>query len=321
MSNKLIMFYSFAYRLPKLSLRDNLNTKEPFSPTQMATYSFPVESKATCIRSVALQQDVRSRESKKILRKEGRENSDIMGTCGEEGVVFVTELPRQKYGSPRLKRQTWNGRLLPDLQLVSDADFQSYSEENKSHTDFTIRHSNNTQIYVGHQISEDAPPNLKTVRNRKARLSKMAFATATDLQFRNFLSLPNFPLRKANSLTSLKSLDSLLPIFQNQKTRTANMNFEANHEEEIPSACQFFSGDKETNPHLQDPLLKRRIRPHSWRECFGVAEKASSDNVATMPRDDASRIGAVRETPGKCKTLVGINGTEKDSETKTFKRV
>lgn len=126
-----------------------------------------------------------------------------MGTCGEEGVVFVTELPRQKYGSPRLKGQTWNGRLLPDLQLVSDADFQSYSEENKSHTDFTIRHSNNTQIHVGHQISEDAPPNLKTVRNWKARLSKMAFATATDLQFRNFLSPPNFPLRKANSLTSL----------------------------------------------------------------------------------------------------------------------
>ena len=313
-----------------------MKTQEPLSPTSPLTSQSPVNrtSAGTCqspvnrkfewIPPVFVEDDVKSPDSQSNLAKEGRENDEATTT-------FVTQVQRKKSVIPRIRCKTWNGKPLPAGELLSGRNTprnRSYSEEDK-------RANNLCDLITGtsheEQFEDTFVSDLKTTGKKHSGLTKMAFPTAEDVQCTNLLFPPSyFPLRKSNSLNSLQSLDVLPPVFQDQKSPTANQNTEAaNQTEGMSGTFQLLGSGRETNIRQQGSvchsgpvcLLKRRRPPPIKQE--HVLEDGSNNNAACvrseLPRDDDSSTGATRKVSGKCKASLALNGMEQGQEIKSSK--
>lgn len=265
---------------------------------------------------------------------------DITGSTSESLIPFITEIPRKKSGGPRNRRQTWNGKALPRLQVPSDPAPQrvrSFSHEDQRQgnlCDLTQSSSHDVQIHTDHKKCKDISVNvLKTTGYKPSGLSNMTFPTAEDVQRTKFLSPLNLPIRKASSMNSLKSWGSLplVSVDENSPSArtSANTNSETDLNEGEAGTRQLPVCGKKANVRQQSSvchsgpvcLLQRRVRPLSRQG--RVVEDASSDipseSRPESPRAAEGGTGGLRKAPISCKTSLPLNGIEQGQETKIFK--
>ena len=249
-----------------------------------------------------------SQRTRSLGKEEGENN--------EATTTFVTQLQRHKCPIPRIRCKP-----LPAVEVLSGSDnFRDKTVNNLS--DQATRTS--LEAPFGDVFVND----LKTTGKKHSGLTTMTFPTSEDVQCRKLLSPPPyFPLRKSNSLNSLKSLEVLPPVFQDSPT--TNPNIEAKQTEGMSVTSELFGSGRETNMPQQGTvchsgpfcLLKRRRPPPIKQE--RVLEDGSNNNVACVhsesPWDDDNSTGATGKVSGKFKASLAINGTEQGQGTKTSK--
>ncbi|KAL9970300.1 hypothetical protein ACROYT_G022654 [Oculina patagonica] len=303
-------------RLPRLPSADGIKTPEPMSPTSKGSCQSPVNRrKATWTHPTALQESVTSVDKASLLR-EHEARSVFAGDHGncDKPMFLVTAVPPEKSSGPRVRRQTWSGKPLPTVQQAATFRKRSYSDKDHpslcSTTETTLNEGEN--VFVS---------DLKTVWNRPSGFTKMAFPTAEDAVLRKgLLSLPKYPVRKTNSLNSLKSCQNLPPVLENKNYTSESISNEAGdvtNEEVTSGVCPLPDSGKETATSRQSPVFlspHRRLR--RLRKEGNVSEDPLSNNAPNIPMEsskESSRAGeigsgAVRKVSINYKT--GQNGNE-----------
>ena len=231
----------------------------------------------------------------------------------EASTCFVTdEQAKQNRGPPR-RRETWNGKtvtklcaslsLPPRIRSFSDQDARSseqearFSEQEPRSSEQEARFSgqgarlsDDMQSHLVHQKDACSSENDSTTTGMQQNgICKMAFPTAEDVQLGNFLSVPKLPVRRACSLNSLKSVESLPPVFRKQDGLMVTKSSEADWTEEDVALCPLPICSKQKNKLCQSPdgfatnkdFLQRRHRPLRRQENL-LENTASVDTISIL---------------------------------------
>lgn len=247
-----------------------------------------------------------------------RDAHETKGTLGDKhgsgdnskSFIKVTE-PYKKSNGPRVRRQTWNGQVVPKLleskpvtvrnRSYSDRD-QPQIHRQSSLTDSTEATSDDISCF--HTDESVFVTNLNTSWNKKT------FPTAEDALKGNFLSVPRHPVRKSNSLNSLKSLPSLPPVPESEDCQPSTMRYRADdvNEKAADGIHPLSFGGKETvNPgpvfmssHDRHQRLSRQENV-TRDPSISYASKVPIESMES-PRDGEKGAGFVRKISVKYKT-------------------
>lgn len=260
---------------------------------------------------------------KASLLREGHEAKSVFG--GDHGscdkpMFVVTAVPPEKSSGPRVRRQTWSGKPLPTVQQPVTFRKRSYSDKDQPSlcgpTETNLNECEN--VFVS---------DLKTACSKPSGFAKMAFPTAEDAVLHRdyFLSLPKYPIRKTNSLNSLKSCQSLPPVLENKNYTPVSTSNEVDvvaNEEATSGICPLPDSGKETATCRQSPVFlspQRRLR--RLRREGNVTEDPLSNSAPNIPIESSKESsttgeigsGAVRKVSVKNKT--GQTGNEQGQST------
>lgn len=266
----------------------------------------------------------------KAFPREAHETKGILGGNygdSDNSNSFFTTEPHKKGNGPRVRRQTWNGKILPKLpepQPVT-ARKRSYSDKDQPQThrqsslwDSTENTSDDISCF--HSDENVFVADLNTSWNKKT------FPTAEDALRRNLLSVPEHPVRKSNSLNSLKALESLPPVPESEECQASGMGYKAGGVTEGNASGMALSpvgGKDAVNPDPVFPSSQRRHQRLSRQE--NVTRDSSSSYVSKVPTECSieapSGFGAARKISVKYKTgqTVSKRGELTNKETTVFK--
>lgn len=225
------------------------------SPTSKNNYQFPGNGKPTWTPTSSLENWAKSVE-KASLQSDAEDTQSALGSNSYNPTLFITEAkPREKTSSTRVRRQTWNGKSPPKLQILQPVTQRerSYSDDK----DDTRKNQETGSWDLTLSTSKDLSPVHTDYRtgenlsvNKLKGSSRMIFPMAEDVLRRNDLTVPNFPIKKSSSVSSLTPLGSLPPVFESGNYNSANLN-----REDIPGEAKGISplpdGGKESQ---QSPL-------------------------------------------------------------------
>ena len=184
--------------------------------------------------------------------------------------------------------------LPPRIRSFSEKDARSSEQEARS-SEQVARFSgqaaslnDDMQTHLAHQKDACASENYSTTTVMQQN-GILAFPTAEDVQRGNFLSVPKLPVRRACSLNSLNSVESLPPVFRNQNGVMVTKKSEADWTEEEVALCTLPICSKQTNKLCQSPegaatnkdFLQRRHNPLRKPENL-PEDTASVDAVSTL---------------------------------------
>ena len=179
--------------------------------------------------------------------------------------------------------------LPPRIRSFSEQDARS-SEQEARFSGQGARLSDDMQTHLVHQKGACTSENDSTTTGMQQNgICKMAFPTAEDVQRGNFLSVPKLPVRRACSLNSLKSVESLPPVFRNQDGLVVTKSSETDWTEEEVAPCPLPICSKKTNKLCQSPdgaatnkdFLQRRHRPLRRQENL-LEDTASVDTISIL---------------------------------------
>ena len=224
----------------------------------------------------------------------------------ETSTCFVTEEQAKQNRGPPRRRETWNGKtvtklcaslsLPPRIRSFSEQDARSSEQEARSSEQEArfsgqgARLSDDMQTHLAHQKDACASENDSTTTGmQQNRICEMAFPTAEDVQRGNFLSVPKLPVRRACSLNSLKSVESLPPVFRNQDGLMVTKSSEVDWNEEEVAPYPLPICSKQANKVYQSPdgaatnkdFLQRRHRPLRRQENL-LEDTASVDAISIL---------------------------------------
>ena len=304
-------------------------TPEALSSTSKDSRQSPVtvNRKPSWNHPVVVQDNMREAHETKGILGGNHGNSDNSSS-------FVTTEPHKKSNGPRVRRQTWNGKILP-AQLPESQPVtvrkRSYSDKDQPQKHRQSGLWNPTEgTSDDHEISCFPADEIVFVTGLNTLWSKKTFPTAEDALRRNFLSVPKHPVRKSNSLTSLKALESLPPVLESEDCQAASMSYKANGVSEGAASGidPLPVGGKETvNPGSVFPSSLHRNQRLRRQE--NVTRKPPSSNASKVPtecsiespRDGESGFGTARKASVKFKTGQAVNkhGELTNKETTVFK--
>lgn len=186
--------------------------------------------------------------------------------------------------------------LPPRIRSFSEQDARSSEQEARSSEQEArfsgqgARLSYDMQTHLAHQKDACASENDSTTTGmQQNRICEMAFPTAEDVQRGNFLSVPKLPVRRACSLNSLKSVESLPPVFRNQDGLMVTKSSEVDWNEEEVAPYPLPICSKQANKVYQSPdgaatnkdFLQRRHRPLRRQENL-LEDTASVDAISIL---------------------------------------
>lgn len=286
------------------------------SPTSKDSCQSTINQKASWTPPTALEEGVTSLDKASILREGHEVTGNLRGDHSNcyKPTFFVTKEACDKSGSPRVRRQTWNGIPLPMMQQPVSFRKRSYSDKDQpSACDST----ETPMMHTDYQKAENIPvQDLKTAWHKPSGFTKVAFPTAEDAVLRrDLLTLPEYPIRKASSLVSLRSWQSLPPVLENKNYASEGMNNEADEARTEGVASDAYTlevNDKETyasQPYRSaSPFLLLQRRHEPLRRQGNVTEvplslNAPKETSKEFERAGESRAGAVRKVPVRYKTI------------------
>jgi len=270
-----------------------------------------VNRKATWNSPIVAQDSLTSAD--KVFLRDAHETKGTLGDIHgskDNSKSFINRVPYKKSNGPRVRRQTWNGQVVPKLpepQPVS-AQNRSYSEDQPQvHRQSSLIDS--TEATLDDNSCFHTDENV-FVTNLNNSWNKKTFQTAEDGLQGNFLSVPRHPVRKSNSLNSLKSLPSLPPVPESEDCQAASMGYKADNVNEGAADGIHplsFSGKETVNPGPMFMSLHDRHQRLSRQE--NVTRDPSVSNASKVPiesmespKDGEKGYGFVRKISVKYKT-------------------
>lgn len=195
----------------------------------------------------------------------------------------------EKPSGTRLKRQTWCGKSPPEMQTLQPLTQRknSYSDNfsslrNQETNPWASTVTNTTDIS---QIQTDDRKAQDFLVNKFNRLTRTAYPVVEDVLPRKTLTVPNFPLRNSNSASSLRSFESLPPVFEDRDFKSDT------EEEEIFEEAQVVPvGRKESLVLPSDAAsMLRQRRTRTLRRQESLKEDDSSIRLPSSQTQDTTQ--------------------------------
>ena len=268
-----------------------------------------VKRKAIWNSSIVAQDSLTSAD--KAFLRDARETKGTLGDkhgSGDNSKSFINTEPYKKSNGPRIRRQTWNGQVVPKLLEPKPvtARNRSYSDKDQPQIHRQSSLTDSTEA-TSDEISCFHTDESVFVTNS---WNKKTFQTAEDALQGHFLSVPRHPVRKSNSLNSLKSLPSLPPVAESEDCQASTMGYRADDvNEKVAGGIHPLSfGGKETvNPgpvfmssHNRHQRLSRQENV-TRDPSISSASKVPIESMES-PKDGEKGSGFVRKISVKYKT-------------------
>lgn len=221
---------------------------------------------------------------------------------------LITTEPHQKSNVPRIRRQTWNGKIITKLP-----ESQPETARKKSFSD-----KDQPQIHRLSSLWDSKERTLDSclpsdesvlVNDLNTSWNKKTFLTAEDALRKKFLSVPEQPVRKSKSMNSLKALECLPPVLESEDCHAASMGYEDDRVNEGAASGidPLPVSGKETGNAVYDLSSQRRYQRLTRQEnvtrdpSSGNASKIPTECSTESPRYGENGFGAARKVSVKYK--------------------
>ena len=290
------MLYPLSRRLPRLPAVDGKKTPEPLNPSKDSCQS-SVNRKATWNPPIVVQDTMMSAD--KAFPTEAHEAKGILpGIHGnsDNSNSPVTTDQNQKSSGPQMRRQTWNGKILPKLPESQPETVRKRSFSDKDQPQI---HRQSSLCASSESTLDSCLPSDESVfvNDLNTSWNKTTFSMAENTLRRKFLSVPEHPVRKSKSLNSLKALESLPPVLESEDCQSASVGYEVDKvsgEETGNAVYQLSSQRRHQRLSRQDNVTRDPLS--------GNASKIPTESFIEFPRYGEIEFSAARKVSVKYNT-------------------
>ena len=268
------------------------------------------------------------------LQSDAEDTQSALGSNSYNPTLFITDAkPCEETSSTRVRRQTWNGKSPPKLQIL-----QPVSQRERSYSDDkddTGKNQETGSWDLTLTISKDLSPVHTDYRtgenlsvNKLKGSSRMIFPMAEDVLRRNDLIVPNFPIKKSSSMNSLTPLGSLPPVFEGGNYKSAREeDVDVTGGAEVISPLPVGSKESRLCPPGEACLLPQRRSRTLCRQAnimgddSGTSAPTSHTEVTVQShRPGENRPGVARKVSVQCRSGQATNQETDASKNTSLKK-